>query len=76
MLGETEKWDHSFPKWEKQTICIVIFLYRTALSFPGSLTIDIVIFLASMVKAGRYQMSETMTLDRFMLLSLLLTAGQ
>lgn len=74
MLSETEKWDRSFPKWGKQTICIVFFLYRTALSFPGSLTIDIVIFLASMVKAGSYQMNETMTLDRFMSLSLLLTA--
>lgn len=74
MLSETEKWDHSFPKWEKQTICIVFFLYLIALNFHGSLTIDIVIFLASMVKAGRYQMSETMTFDRFLLLSLLLTA--
>lgn len=42
-----------------------LFLFRITLSFPSSQGIDIVMFLASMVKAGRYRMSETMTLDRF-----------
>jgi len=46
-------------------------------SFPTELqtfflSTDIVMFLASMVKAGRYQMSETMTLDRFDITALLL----
>ena len=42
-----------------------LFLLHIALSLSSSLGIDIVMFIASMVKAGRYQMSETMTSDRF-----------
>lgn len=50
-----------------------LFLFRIALSFPRLLSIDSVsvckkhtdMFLASMVKASGYQMSETMPLDRF-----------